>query len=197
MKTGSLMGRLRAARPAAPESGDHDALLARIVAGPGDPRLALAPAEFWSRPPARRSRPWLRGRPRLLAGSTLGLAGAGTALALALTGSAAPPAFAITRNVNGSVLVKISRLESLPEANHQLAAMGIREQVTIYMAAGRAVLRGPVDCRPAPGARPARPRLKVLVGRDGTDSIGPGRTAGVIGVDPYHLVRCVVTAARG
>jgi hypothetical protein len=196
MKEDSLLRRLRAARPAAAvaavaaEPGDHDALFARIVAGPGDPRLARAA-------PARLSRPWTGTRPRLLAGSTLGLASVGAALVLALSGSAAPPAFAITRSSDGSVLVKISRLESLPDANHQLTAMGIHEQVTLYMAPGAAVVKGPVECRPEPGARLSGPPLRVLVGRDGTDSVGPGQTAGVIGVDPYHLDHCVITGGSG
>jgi hypothetical protein len=190
VKEDSLLRRLRAARPAAAEPGDHEALFARIVAGPADARLARAI-------PVRRSRPWTGTRPRLLAGSTLGLASAGAAVVLALSGSAAPPAFAITRNSDGSVLVKISRLESLPDANHQLTAMGIHEQVTLYMAAGAAVVKGPVACRPAPGARLSGPPLRVLVGRDGTDGAGPGQTAGVIGVDAYHLDHCVITGGGG
>jgi hypothetical protein len=68
--------------------------------------------------------------------------------------------------------------------------MGIREQVTLYMAAGPAAVKGPVDCRPEPGARLSGPPLKVFVG---TESIGPGRTAGVIGVGAYHLDHCVIT----
>jgi hypothetical protein len=196
MNEDSLLRRLRAARPAAAvtaepaEPGDHEALFARIVAGPGDPRLARAV-------PVRRSRPWTGLRPRLLAGSTLGLAAAGAAVVLALSGSAAPPAFAITRSSDGSVLVKISRLESLPDANHRLTAMGIHEQVTLYMAAGVAVVKGPVECRPAPGARLSGPPLRVLVGRDGTDGAGPGQTAGVIGVDAYHLDHCMITGGSG
>jgi hypothetical protein len=47
-------------------------------------------------------------RPRILAGSTLGLAGVGAALLLALSGSAASPAFAITKKSDGSVLVKLN-----------------------------------------------------------------------------------------
>jgi hypothetical protein len=184
MKEDSLLRRLRAARPAAAVAalpGDHDALFARIVAGPGDPR--------WL--DSRRS--WPGVRPRVLAGSTVGLAGAGAALVLALSGSAAPPAFAITRSGDGSVLVKINRLESLPDANHQLTAMGIHEQVTIYMARGPAAVRGPVACQPAPGARLSGPPLRVLVGADGTDNYGPARTPGVVGLDTYHLDHCVTT----
>ena len=97
MKDDGLVRRLRAARAAAAEPGDHAALFARIVAEPGDPRLVEAPHERSSRLLGRKVRPWTRARPRVLAGSTLGLAGVGAALVLALSGSAAAPAFAITK----------------------------------------------------------------------------------------------------
>ena len=119
MKDDSLIRRLRAARPQAAEPDNHAALFAEIVAEPGDPRLVEAPHERSSRLPGRKVRLWTRARPRVLAGSTLGLAGVGTVLVLALSGSAAPPAFAITTNGDGSVLVNINRLESLPAANQK------------------------------------------------------------------------------
>jgi hypothetical protein len=197
MKDDRLMRRLRAARPVAAEPGNHAALFARIVAEPGDPRLGEAPHERWSRILGRKVRPWTRARPRVLAGSTLGLAGVGTALVLALSGSAAPPAFAITTNGDGSVLVNINQLQSLPAANHKLTAMGIHEQVTIYMTSGPAAVSGPVACTPAPGANVSGPPLKVLVGKDGTEVITPGQTAGNTGVGTYHLDRCVVTGGTG
>jgi hypothetical protein len=50
-----------------------------------------------------------RTRPRLLAGSTLGLAGVGAALVLALGGTAATsPAYAITQKGDGSVFIKFN-----------------------------------------------------------------------------------------
>ena len=185
--TDSLTRRLRAARPVAPGPRDHDAVFARIVAEPGDPRLAQGPHERW----------WSRPRRRVLAGGSLGLAGVAAALVVALSGSAAPPAFAITRTSDGSVLVKINRLASLPDANHKLTAMGIHEQVTIYMATGPAAVRGPVTCTPAPGANLSGPPLNVLVGKDGTQDIRPGQTAGNTGVGTYHLDHCVVTGGTG
>jgi hypothetical protein len=191
------MSRLRAARPAAAEPGNHAALFARIVAEPEDPRLVEAPQERSSRLPGRKVRPWTRARPRVLAGSTLGLAGVGAALVLALSGSAAPPAFAITRSGDGSVLVNINRLQSLPDANHKLTAMGIHEQVTIYMASGAAAVSGPVTCTPTRGANLSGPPLKVLVGKDGTEVISPGQTAGNTGVGTFHLDHCLVTGYAG
>jgi hypothetical protein len=133
-----------------------------------------------------------RSRPRVLAGSTLGLAGVGAALVLALSGSAAPPAFAVTTNGDGSVLVNINRLQSLPAANHKLIAMGIHEQVTIYMATGAAAVSGPVTCTPGPGAGLPRPPVKVLVGKDGTEVIGARQSAGNTGEGTFHLDHCTV-----
>ena len=63
-----------------------------------------------------------RSRPRVLAGSTLGLAGVGAALVLALGGSAtASPAYAITTNGDGSVTVQINRTSSIVAGNNKLA----------------------------------------------------------------------------
>jgi hypothetical protein len=197
MKDDSLMRRLRAARPMAAEPGDHAPLFERIVAEPGDPRLVEAPRERSSRLLGRKARPWTRARPRVLASSTLGLAGVGAVLVLVLGGSAAPPAFAITRNGDGSVLVNINRLESLPAANHKLTAMGIHEQVTIYVASGAATVSGPVNCTRAPGANLSGPQLKVLVGEDGTEVIRPGQTASNTGEGTFHLDHCVVTGDPG
>ena len=197
MKDDSLKRRLRAARPAAAEPGNHAALFAQIVAEPGDPRLVEAPHEGSSRLLGRKVRPWTRARPRVLAGSTLGLACVGAALVLALSGSAAPPAFAITKEGDGSVLVNINQDTALPAANHKLTAMGIHEQVTIYMATGAAAVSGPVTCTPAPSGSLSGPPLKVLVGKDGTEVIAPGATAGNTGAGTWHLAACHLTGDTG
>lgn len=136
-----------------------------------------------------------RPRPRLLAGSTLALTGVGAALVLALSGSAAPPAFAITRNGDGSVLVKINRLQSLPDANRKLTAMGTHEQITIYMARGAAAVSGPVVCTRTPSA--SGPPVKVLVGTNGTEVIDPGQSAGNTAEGTFHLDRCTVAGDGG
>jgi hypothetical protein len=191
MRDDSLMRRVRAARPLAAEPGDHAALFAQIVAEPGDPRLVEAPHKRSSRPPGRKVRPWTRARPRLLAGSTLGLAGVGAVLVLALSagGAAAPPAFAITRSGDGSVTVQINRVSSLVNANRKLVALGVHEQIGIAMAPGAASESGPVDCTLAPGvSNLPGPPLKVLVGTDGTDVIAAGNT----GAGTWHLASCGV-----
>jgi hypothetical protein len=139
-------------------------------------------------------------RPRVLAGSTLGLAGVGAALVLALSGSAAPPAFAITKQGDGSVLVTLNyhQNENLPQVNRKLAAMGTHEQITIYMASGAAAVGGPVTCAPATGASsPSGPPVKVLVGTDGTEVIAPGQSAGNTGEGSFHLDHCVASSDAG
>jgi hypothetical protein len=158
----------------------------RDLAREHGPALALA-----DRPEPGRS-PLLR-RPRVLAGSTLGLAGAGTALALVLTAAGNTPAFAVTTNSNGSVLVTINQKSALPQANAKLAAMGIHEQISIQMASGAAAASGPVNCTPAPGASHLPgPALQVLVGKDGTEVIASGTTGDNTGVGTWHLGACYV-----
>jgi hypothetical protein len=133
-------------------------------------------------------------RPRVLAGSTLGLAGVGAALVLALSGSTAPPAFAITKEGDGSVLVNLNYVqnENLPQVNRKLTAMGTHEQITIYMATGAAPVSGPVTCTPGPGAGLPRPPVKVLVGAHGTEVIAPGQSGGNTGEGTFHLDHCTV-----
>ena len=136
--------------------------------------------------------PFLR-RPRVLAGSTLGLAGAGTALALTL-GASSTPAFAVTTSGDGSVLVTINQTTALPQANAKLTAMGIHEQITIYMASGAAAVSGSVTCTPAPGvSNLPGPPVKVLVGTNGTQVINSGNT----GAGTWHLAACHLTGDTG
>jgi hypothetical protein len=131
-------------------------------------------------------------RPRVLAGSTLGLAGVGAALLLALGGSAAPPAFAVTRQHDGSVLVKVNVAETTQPwvlgADRKLAAMGIDEQIMVGTQPGAATVSGPANCTPLGGANtPAGPLVKVLLGKDGTGVIPSGNT----GAGTVHLSSCV------
>jgi hypothetical protein len=126
-------------------------------------------------------------RPRVFAASTLGLAGVGTALILALGAVSSAPAWAVTTNADGSVLVTINQLSALPQANAKLTAMGIHEQVAIDMASGAAAASGPVTCTPAPGV--SGPPVEVLVGKDGTEVINSGNT----GAGTWHLRACQVT----
>src|SRR6201995_454593 len=129
-------------------------------------------------------------RPRVLAGSTLGLAGVGAALVLALGGTAATtPAFAITTNNDGSVLVHLNYTsdQNLPQVDEKLASMGIHETVGIQMAPGAASQSGSVTCASVAGAGTT---IKILVGAHGTETIAPGQSAGNTAEGSFHLVSC-------
>jgi hypothetical protein len=136
-------------------------------------------------------------RPRILASSTLGLAGVGAALVLILGGSTAAPAFAVTKQGDGSVLVKLNYItgQNLGQANAKLAGLGTKERVIIYMARGAASVTGPVTCTRASGV--SGPPLKVLVGSNGTEVIGQGQSAGNTAEGAFHLDHCVTVADTG
>jgi len=141
-------------------------------------------------------------RPRVLAGSTLGLAGVGAALVLALGagGATAPSAFAITTNSDGAVVVnlKFYSAESIPAVNRKLAAMGIHERILItWQAAGPASVSGPVACAPWHGVSLSGPPVKVLLGTDGTQVVGSGVSAGNTGEGTYHVTNCWLTSDTG
>jgi len=70
-----------------------------------------------------------RARPRLLAGTTLGLAAMGAALALVLGAASSSPAFAVTPNHDGTWTVKILRSDGIAPANARLTALGVRARV--------------------------------------------------------------------
>ena len=191
MTDDSVIRRLRAARPAAAEPGDRAALFARIVAEPGDARLAQAPGERRSGLLGRMARLGGRARRRVLAGSTLGLAGIGAALLLALGGTASTtPAFAVTRNSDGSVLVHLNYVQdlNLPQLEAKLHSMGLHEGVTISMATGAARVSGPVTCAQGPGATTP---VKVLVGANGTEVVQASQSAGNTAEGSFHLDSCV------
>jgi hypothetical protein len=92
----------------------------QMRAAPGA-SAALASSVTATTPATRRGRR-LR-RPALLTGSALGVAGLASAGVLALT--SASPAFAVTKNPNGTVDVTLSDLSDLPALNQQLAKDGI------------------------------------------------------------------------
>jgi hypothetical protein len=128
-----------------------------------------------------------RRRPRLLAGSSLGLAGIGATVLVALSGAAATsPAFAITRHDDGSVLVQLSRQEDIGQANQKLAAMGINEQITLYMNPTPTAAAAAQDCIPGPGAGAPNPPIRVVVTTDNADNTGTtGAVVCVVGPHTY------------
>jgi hypothetical protein len=143
--------------------------------------------------PARARASFLR-RPRVLAGSSLGLAGVGAAVLLALSGTAATsPAFAITQKSDGTVFVKVNfgGRNTLQAAATKLVD-DYHETVMINTAPGQATNPAPIDCVPtadkyAPGdPTPSGPRVKLLIGKDNTFVIPSGDT----GAGTLHLVSC-------
>ena len=136
-------------------------------------------------------------RPRILAGSTLGLAGIGAALMLALGGTAATtPAFAITMTSDGALVhLNYTSNQDLPQLNAKLASMGIHESVRIEMGTGAATVSGPVTCAPGPGV--TGPKVKVLVGANGTETIGPGQSGDNTAEGSFHLIRCFTSNNTG
>ncbi len=146
-----------------------------------DHGAALLAGESPERPRARVLR-----RPRVLAGSALGLAGAATALVLALGGGT--PAYAVTVSPSGSVLVTLNETSALPQVEATLASMGTNEAVTIQMASGAASSSGPVLCTRETGA--SGPAVQVLVGTDGTEVVPSSNT----GAGTWHLASCTVSS---
>jgi hypothetical protein len=78
----------------------------------------------------------IRRGPRLVAGTSLGLAGVGAAVALVLGASATSPAFAVTRNHDGTVTISIRRASGIAGANARLNQLGIRAEVMQHAPAG-------------------------------------------------------------
>jgi hypothetical protein len=63
------------------------------------------------------------------------------------------------------------------------------------MAAGAATVSGPVTCTPGPGV--TGPKVKVLVGANGTETIGAGQSAGNTAEGSFHLVSCSTSNNTG
>jgi hypothetical protein len=202
MKRNNEMARLRAARPVAPPpANDLDARFAQIVAEPGDPRLA-SHTTIGKAHSARRWTP----RPRIVAGGSLGLVGVAACLVLAFSGSTAPPAFAISRNGDGSLLVHLYHVSAVPAAEQQINAMDSFRDVhasivpaaratsiqqgtlTIATLRGPAPVPGPIKCSTEDQGQ----QVEMLLGSNGTDVV----PAGVRGAGSWHLAFCSITPPR-
>jgi hypothetical protein len=138
--------------------------------------------------------PRTRLRPRVFAGGTLGLAGVGAAVVLALSGTAATsPAFAITQKSDGTVFVKVNfgGPNTLLAADTKLVDK-YHETVMINTAPGQSTNPAPIDCAPtadkyaAGDPTPSGPRVALLIGKDNTFVIPSGNT----GAGTQHLVSC-------
>jgi len=136
--------------------------------------------------------------PRVIAGGTLALAVAGTALGLGLTStggtaggtSVVTAAYTITTHSNGSILVKMGDQESVNAVNKQLNAM-IKEYAILRFEPGPAPVSGPVTCTPG-DPNMGGPQVSVLLDADGTQVIAPGTTGDNTGVGTWHIGSCSV-----
>jgi hypothetical protein len=139
-------------------------------------------------------------RPQLLAGTTVGLAAAATAVALLFGASTSPPAFAVTRNPDGTVTVNLMRRSGIAGANQKLAAMGVRAQIALpAKTAPRFVCPGGTAARVTfdPTSVPRRDELVIAPGQAGAGNAralkgggdrGGGTGAGAKG-SGNHVVR--------
>jgi hypothetical protein len=120
--------------------------------------------------------------PRLLAGTSVGLAGAGTAIALAIGAASSTPAFAVTKNPDGTVSVTINKLAGVAGANARLAQMNVRA-VAVPVEAGcegappPAMLHAIISARAA-AAKGGTVRIdphQIPAGKSLVLAAGPGR----------------------
>ena len=127
--------RLQAARPQAArdtrtlvDAPEREALLAAITADQHSesPCPESDHRGRWLGRPAAKRR---QARWGVLAVSTLGVAGVGTAVALVLSATSASPAFAVTPNRDGTVTVKILRSSGIAGANARLSALHVRARI--------------------------------------------------------------------
>ena len=139
----------------------------------------------------------LRRRPirrQLLAGTTVGVAAMATAAAVLLGASTSQPAFAVTRNPDGTVTVKLTKASGIAGVNAKLAAMGVRAQVAaLTKQAPRLVCPG--GTAPAitfdPASVPKGRVLMITPGQPGADkapALGPKPTSNNTSV-ANHVVR--------
>jgi hypothetical protein len=117
--------RLRSADPlpqdSLPTEAETEAMLRRLLAtGPAGARGAPGPS------PRRRLG---LARRRLLASATLSAGGLAAGVVLLIGVTATSPAFAVTRNRDGTVTVSLERLSGISGANQRLAAMGVRAKI--------------------------------------------------------------------
>ena len=91
-----------------------------------------------------------------------------------------PPAFAVTLQPDGSVLVTVNVDQStswVGPADRKLAAMGIDEQILLSYREWRALRHGLVNCTPLGGAdTPSGPPVKVLFSQQSPPVSGAGNT---------------------
>ena len=92
------------------------------------------------RPPGEHESSRVRwARPRVV-GAGAGLAVlAALAAVLVLSATASSPAYAVTRNADGTVTVKLLRVSGIPAANQKLVTMGVRARIVRAVAMAKSV----------------------------------------------------------
>jgi hypothetical protein len=127
-----------------------------------------------------------RSRPRVLAGTTLGLVGLGTATALLLGAASSSPAFAVSQGRDGTVAVTIKAVRGISGANARLAQIGVHARA-VQVAPGCPAPVPPGALRGAAtrlGAAPGKVHIAVTTRFD-PRRIPPGRTLLVPVVPPW------------
>ena len=118
-----------------------------------------------------------------------------------LDASSTPASAAVTvaKVSDGSVLVTLNQpgSQALPQANQKLTAMGIHERVIDLHGVRAGSRQRPGDLHAGAGSIPSQPPVKVLVGTNGTEVIGPGTTPGNTGVGTWHLHSCNLASDNG
>jgi hypothetical protein len=149
-----------------------------------------------TRPAAKQAR---RTRPRLLAGTSIGLAVAGTVAALVLSAASSPPAFAVSRNSDGTWTVSIQKLTGVHGANAKLAALGIRARLVVVTQGCTVKALPPTAVQAMQLARTvaSAPKQQVAVAKLDPTKIPPGnwqvipayRVNGTVHVEKGNLIQ--------
>ena len=130
---------------------------------------------------------------QLIAGTTVGLAAIATATALLFDASTSPPAFAVTRNPNGTVTVNLLKLSGIAGANQKLAAMGVRAQIQGLPKSGPKLVC-PSGTAPTitidPAAVPSHGALLITPGQASAGGAATPRGAG------NHVVRILPSGSQ-
>ena len=149
-----------------------------------------------TRPAAKRARP---ARPRLLAGTSVALAVAGTALALVLSAASSPPAFAVSRNADGTYTVTLQKIAAIHGANAKLAGLGIRARLVEVTQGCTVKALPPAAVHAMALARSVAGKAapQVAIARLDPRKIPPGKwqviptykVAGTVHVEKAHLIQ--------
>jgi hypothetical protein len=146
-----------------------------------------------TRPAAKPAR---RARPRLLAGTSIGLAVAGTAAVLVLSAASSPPAFAVSRNSDGTYTVRLQKLAGIGEANAKLAQLGIHARLVEVTSSCTVKTLPPTAAEAMQLARTVAATPQVAIAKLDPRKIPPGkwqviptyRVAGAVHVESGHLM---------